>query len=427
MCSYDTDCQALAWLYGLKTSCMLQGKKVLIGITGSIAAYKIPLLVRLLIRNGAEVKVMMTPSACDFVTPLTLSTLSQSPVYIRPFNEADGSWTSHIELGSWADIIVMSPLSANTMAKMATGITDNLLTAVYLAARCPVFFAPAMDVDMFNHPSTQVNIRKLQSFGNMLIAPSEGELASGLHGFGRLEEPENIFRIIDGYFEKSGSLAGKKLLVTSGPTVEPIDPVRFISNHSSGLMGNSIAMEAASRGAKVTLVSGPVNELPVHPNIEIINVVAAAEMYEKTVKAFRKADIAVMAAAVADYSPVKSSDKKIKKGDNELFTLELKATKDILAECGKIKKAGQILAGFALESDDEMNNASKKLHTKNLDCIVLNSLQDNGAGFGHKTNRIAILNKNGKLRQYELKPKKDVASDILDYITDQFLPNKNKH
>jgi len=405
---------------------MLQGKKVLIGITGSIAAYKIPLLVRLFIRNGAQVKVVMTPSACDFVTPLTLSTLSQSPVYIKPFNEADGSWTSHIELGSWADIIIMAPLSANTMAKLATGITDNLLTAVYLAARCPVFFAPAMDVDMFNHPSTQANIRTLQSFGNILISPSEGELASGLHGFGRLEEPENIFRIISDYFSKSASLKGKKILITSGPTIEPLDPVRFISNHSSGLMGCSIAIEAASRGAKVTLISGPVKELPVHPYIEVVSINTAAEMFEEAVKAFRKADIAIMAAAVADFTPVNVLDKKIKKGMSETLAIELKATQDILAECGKLKKAGQILAGFALESDDEMNNARKKLHTKNLDCIVLNSLQDKGAGFGHQTNKVAILNKNGTARHYELKPKKDVASDIIDYISEHFLSNNNK-
>lgn len=406
---------------------MLKGKKILIGITGSIAAYKIPLLVRLLIRNGATVKVVMTPSACDFVTPLTLSTLSQSPVYIKPFNESDGSWTSHIELGSWADLIVMAPLSANTMAKMASGITDNLLTAVYLAARCPVFFAPAMDVDMFNHPSTQANIRTLQSYGNILISPSEGELASGLHGFGRLEEPENIFRIITDYFKNAASLAGKKVLVTSGPTIEPIDPVRFISNHSSGLMGNCIALEAASRGAKVTLVTGPVKELPVHPDIEVVSVTSAAEMYEKAVKAFRKADIAVMAAAVADYTPVKVSEKKIKKGATETLALELETTQDILAECGKLKKAGQVLVGFALETDDEMSNATKKLHTKNLDCIVLNSLQDKGAGFGHQTNKVDILNKNGKIKHFELKPKKEVASDILDYISEYFPSNKNKH
>lgn len=400
---------------------MLKGKKILIGITGSIAAYKIPLLVRLLIRNGAQVKVVMTPSACDFVTPLTLSTLSQSPVYIRPFNEADGSWTSHIDLGSWADIILMAPLSANTMAKMATGITDNLLTAVYLAARCPVFFAPAMDVDMFNHPSTQANIKTLQSFGNILISPAEGELASGLHGFGRLEEPENIFLIIEEYFKKSGSLSGSHVLITSGPTIEPIDPVRFISNHSTGLMGNSIATEAAARGARVTLISGPVYEYPNHPSIEVIRVNTAAEMYEQTMQVFATTDIAIMAAAVADYTPSSVSDKKLKKDDVATLHIELKVTNDILAECGKKKQAGQILVGFALESDNEINNALKKLHTKNLDCIVLNSLQDKGAGFRSQTNRIAIIEKNGTVTHYELKPKKEVATDILNFITERLL------
>lgn len=400
---------------------MLKGKKVLIAVTGSIAAYKIPLLVRLLIRNGAQVKVVMTPSACDFVTPLTLSTLSQSPVYIKPFNESDGSWTSHIELGSWADVMLVAPLSANTLAKMATGITDNLLTAVYLAARCPVFFAPAMDVDMFNHPSTQANIKKLQSFGNMLIAPAEGELASGLHGFGRLEEPENIFRILTKHFEKSGSLTGKNVLITSGPTIEPIDPVRFISNHSSGIMGNSLAAEAVARGARVTLVSGPVHNLPVHPQITIVQVNTALEMHDQVMQNFKKADIAIMAAAVADYTPVVVADNKIKKGDKEKLTLELAATKDILAECGKKKKEKQVLVGFALESIDEEKNAVSKLHTKNLDLIVLNSLRDKGAGFGHTTNRVTIHDKSGKSKQFELKPKAEVAADIFDYIIKNFL------
>lgn len=395
---------------------MLKGKKILIAITGSIAAYKIPLLVRLLIKDGAEVKVVMTPSACDFVTPLTLSTLSQSPVYILPFNETDGSWTSHIELGSWADVMLFAPLSANTMAKMATGITDNLLTAVYLAARCPVYFAPAMDVDMYYHPTTQSNITKLQSFGNLLIAPAEGELASGLTGFGRLEEPANIFKILECHFEKAGSLNGVKVMITSGPTIEPIDPVRYISNHSSGQMGNSLAMEAAMRGADVTLITGPVHELPNHPAINIIKVGTAAEMFNAAIGNFRKCNVAIMAAAVADYKPVVYADKKIKKSSSVKFNLELVPTADILAECGKIKKKGQVLAGFALETDNEIENAGKKLNTKNLDFIVLNSMRDKGAGFGYATNKVTIVNREGDTLEYGLKPKSEVAADILDQV-----------
>jgi phosphopantothenoylcysteine decarboxylase / phosphopantothenate---cysteine ligase len=290
---------------------MLCGKKILIGITGSIAAYKIPYLIRLLIKEEVQVKVVMTQSACDFVTPLTLSALSQNPVSIEPFSESDGKWHSHIELGSWADLFLIAPLSANTMAKMATGITDNLLMATYLAARCPVFFAPAMDVDMFNHPTTQDNIRKLQSFGNHLIAPREGELASGLTGYGRMEEPESIISILDSYFNRTLDLLGKKVLISSGPTVEAIDPVRFISNHSSGQMGNALAMEAAGRGAKVTLVSGPVKELPVHPNISIVKVTTSAQMHEACVSQFNASDICIMAAAVADYIPENPSLGKI--------------------------------------------------------------------------------------------------------------------
>lgn len=400
---------------------MLKGKKIIVAITGSIAAYKIPFLVRLLIRDGAEIKVLMTPSACDFVTPLTLSTLSHSPVCIKPFDESDGSWTSHIELGNWADVMLFAPLSANTMAKMATGITDNLLTAVYLAARCPVFFAPAMDVDMYNHPSTQANIKRLQSFGNILIAPAEGELASGLQGCGRLEEPVNIHKILEQHFANQESLAGKKVLVTSGPTVEPIDPVRFISNHSSGLMGNCLAAEAARRGADVVLISGPVHELPVHPNIQTVKVTRAEEMLKETVSRFGEADITIMAAAVADYAPVNAAGQKIKKSAGEGLTLQLSRTKDILAELGKTKKAGQVLVGFALETEHEIENAVRKLHTKNLDCIVLNSLQDKGAGFSHDTNRISIIRDKEQVSTYELKPKTAVASDILDYIAEHFL------
>lgn len=398
---------------------MLQGKKILVGVTGGIAAYKIPFLIRLLIRQGAEVKVVMTKSATDFVTPLTLSVVSQNPVSIFPFNESDGTWHNHIELGSWADAFLLAPLTANTMAKLAHGNTDNLLTAVYLASRCPVFFAPSMDVDMFNHPATRENILKLRSFGNILIEPREGELASGLTGFGRMEEPEQIVQILDNYFENRLSLKGKKMLVSAGPTLEAIDPVRFISNHSSGLMGKAIAMEAANRGASVDLVLGPVALKIEHPGIRVHKVVSAQEMYDACLRLFRDSDIAVMAAAVADYTPAEPSVEKIKKTGDEL-NLRLTRTKDILAELGRQKTAGQLLVGFALETSDEKENALHKLHTKNLDFIVLNSLKDQGAGFGTDTNKISILQKNGKVTDFGLKPKSGVAADILDEILNQF-------
>jgi phosphopantothenoylcysteine decarboxylase/phosphopantothenate--cysteine ligase len=393
---------------------MLSGKKILIGITGSIAAYKIPFLIRLLIKEEAEVKIVMTQSACDFVTPLTLSALSQNPVSIQPFSESDGKWHSHIELGSWADVFLLAPLSANTMAKMTTGITDNLLMATYLAARCPVFFAPAMDVDMYNHPTTQANISKLQSFGNNLIAPREGELASGLSGYGRMEEPENIVAILRDFFLRNLDLSDKKVMITSGPTLEAIDPVRFISNHSSGRMGNALALEAAKRGAKVILISGPVNELPTHEAIEIVQVTTARQMYEACINRFPESDLCIMAAAVADYIPEYPSENKIKKGESAL-TLNLVKSVDILAELGSKKRRGQVLAGFALETDNEINNAQAKLHKKNLDFIVLNSLKDTGAGFATSTNLVTILDKNGKVLPFELKSKALVAEDILDY------------
>jgi len=393
---------------------MLSGKKILIGITGSIAAYKIPFLIRLLIKEGAQVKIVMTRSACDFVTPLTLSALSQNPVSIEPFSESDGRWHSHIELGSWADIFLIAPLSANTMAKMATGITDNLLMATYLAARCPVFFAPAMDVDMYNHPTTQANISKLQSFGNHLIAPREGELASGLTGYGRMEEPETIVSLLDEFMSRKLTLLDKKVLISSGPTFEAIDPVRFIGNHSSGRMGNSLALEAAQLGAKVVLVSGPVKELPEHENIEIVQVTTAQQMYEACTGRFPDSDICIMAAAVADYIPENPSGSKIKKGE-ATWTLKLIKSVDILAELGGKKRKGQVLAGFALETDNEISNAKEKLHKKNLDFIVLNSLKDAGAGFATQTNQVTILDKNGEILPFDLKPKSQVAEDILDY------------
>jgi len=394
---------------------MLQGKKILVGITGGIAAYKIPFLIRLLIKEGASVKVVMTAEACDFVTPLTLSALSQHPVAIEPFSPADGTWHSHIELGSWADAFVIAPLTANTMAKMAHGITDNLLLATYLAARCPVFYAPSMDVDMYHHYTTQQNIATLKAHGNILIAPHAGELASGLTGMGRLEEPQNIVEMLQDFFSRQQTLAGKNVLISSGPTIESIDPVRYISNHSSGRMGNALALEAAGRGAKVTFVSGPVAEYPQHPSIQVIQVTSAAEMHARCTEFFAAADIAIMAAAVADYTPEQPEKEKIKKKEQG-FQLTLVKTKDILADLGRIKREGQFLVGFALETNNEIENAMHKLHTKNLDFIVLNSLRDEGSGFGVATNKISIIGNDKSISEYALKTKSEVAADILDCI-----------
>jgi len=399
---------------------MLKGKKILLGITGGIAAYKIPFLIRLLIREGAFVKVVMTSEACNFVTPLTLAALSQNPVSIEPFNQNDGTWHSHIELGSWADAFVIAPLTANTMAKMATGITDNLLLATYLAARCPVFYAPSMDVDMYHHKTTQQSISALQLNGNILIAPHVGELASGLTGMGRLEEPQNIVAILHNYFAGQQTLAGKNILISSGPTIEPIDPVRFISNHSSGRMGYALALEAASRGAKVTFVSGPVNEYPNHSLIQIIRVNSAFEMHNECMEHFSKSDIAIMAAAVADYTPQNPEVEKIKKSESS-FSLNLVKTRDILYLMGKQKRTDQVLVGFALETNNEIDNAIVKLNTKNLDFIVLNTLNDEGAGFGYNTNKIRIIDKYQTVTEFELKPKTGVASDIFDVIQKKFI------
>ncbi len=394
---------------------MLKGKKILIGISGSIAAYKIPLLVRLLIKEGAEVKVVMSSVACDFVTPLTLSTLSQKPVLIEPYNKVDGSWNSHVEWGRWADVFIMAPVSANTLAKMAAGIADNLLTTTYLAAKCPVFFAPAMDLDMFHHPTTKRNVNSLLSFGNRLIEPQVGELASGLCGEGRMEEPEVIFEVIKGFFLKTNDLSGKKLLISAGPTYESIDPVRFIGNHSSGKMGYAIAQEAAKRGAEVILVSGPVELQAYHPNITTVKVKSADQMAEACFKAFSDSDICIMAAAVADYKVADPSLQKIKKTGTSL-SLELVKNTDILAELGKMKKTGQFLTGFALETENENFNAREKLKNKNLDLIVLNSLNDAGAGFGTDTNKVTLFFNDGKISEIPLKSKVQVAVDIVDAI-----------
>lgn len=404
---------------------MLKGKKILIGITGSIAAYKIPFLIRLLKKEGAEVQIILSPYAKEFVTPLTLATLSENAVLHEFHKRDDGSWFSHVNLGLWADLFLVAPLTANTMAKMAHGIADNLLLTTVLSVRCPLFFAPAMDLDMYKHPNTQANIKKLQSIGYKLIEPVEGELASGLIGFGRLEEPEKIFEVIKDFFEKKKPLKNKKALVNAGPTYEPIDPVRFIGNHSSGKMGVAIADALADLGAKVELVLGPSIEKPKNPNITIHNIITAEEMYEKCIGIFPSSDICVLSAAVADFTPYNTSETKIKK-EGGLSSIQLKPTKDILASLGSQKKKGQILVGFALETDNEHANAVKKLKSKNLDLIVLNSLQDKGAGFGHSTNKISIINNKQKTFEFPLKDKSEVAIDIVNTIVNQTIFNKKK-
>ncbi len=396
---------------------MLKGKKILIGITGSIAAYKIPYLIRLLVKEGAEVQVILTPNARDFVTPLTISTLSKRPALTFPFDNTDGTWNSHVDMGQWADLLLIAPASAATLSKMANGLADNLLVTTYLSAKCPVFFAPAMDLDMFKHPATKQNVEKLISFGHHLIEPQVGELASGLCGAGRMEEPENILEVIRDFFKKKNSFSHKKILVTAGPTYEAIDPVRFIGNFSSGLMGFEIAAEAAGRGAEVTLISGPTHLQCNHPSVKRIDVVSANQMMAACSETFPDSDITIMAAAVADFAPVAISETKIKK-DAALNHIQLKPTPDILATLGKRKNQHQILVGFALETNAELENAQKKLKNKNLDLIVLNSLNDKGAGFGLPTNKITIIAGNGEQREYPLKPKKEVASDILDRLAE---------
>ena len=394
---------------------MLRGKNIIIGITGGIAAYKIPMLVRLLKKEGADVQVLMTEAAKDFVTPLTLSVVSEKPVLSEFFKGQTGEWNSHIDLGIHADAILLAPLTANTMAKMASGMADNLLLTVVLAARCPVFFAPAMDMDMFQHPSTQENLKKLQSLGYRYIPPAEGKLASGLTGPGRIPEPEVLFKTLQDYFEASASFKGKKVLVSAGPTYEPIDPVRFIGNNSSGKMGIEIARAFVEEGASVDLVLGPVS-MEVHDaGITVHNVETAAEMAGKCKELFPESDITVMAAAVADFTPAKSAGKKIKK-EKPLTQIEVKPTEDILAALGKKKKENQLLAGFALETNDEIENAKGKLKKKNLDIIVMNSLREEGAGFGYDTNKITVILRNGETISYPLKSKKAVAKDIIHEI-----------
>ncbi len=391
---------------------MLKGKKILLGLSGSIAAYKSATLVRLLVKAGAEVKVVMTPAATGFIAPLTLSTLSKNEV-LSELAE-NNSWSNHVMLGRWADVMLIAPLSCNTLAKMSAGLCDNLLMAVYLSSVCPVIAAPAMDEDMWLHPSTKRNIKQIESFGNMVIPVENGELASGLRGEGRMSEPEHIITYLKDYFFKKDQFKGKKILVTAGPTYEAIDPVRFIGNHSSGKMGIALADEFKRRGAEVTLVCGPVSA-EVNKAINLIKVTSASEMYNACVDIFPGMDIAVMSAAVADYTIPDPAAEKIKKNGDSLV-LNLQKTKDILKTLGENKKTNQVLVGFALETNNEKEHALKKLHAKNADMIVLNSLNDPGAGFGHDTNKIVIFDKHGNEHQFDTKPKTAIASDIINTI-----------
>ncbi len=396
---------------------MLEDKKIILGVCGSIAAYKSASLVRLLIKAGAEVKVVMTPGSANFITPLTLATLSKNPVLIDYFIPETGEWNNHVELGLWADAIIIAPATANTLAKMSTGLCDNLLTAVYLSAKCPVYIAPAMDLDMWKHPSTVDNIEKLQSFGNILINPGTGELASGLYGEGRMAEPEEIVDFLSSEIKKKLLLAGKKILVTAGPTYEAIDPVRFIGNHSSGKMGFAIADELATMGADVTLVTGPTSEISKYSDIKRIDITTAAEMLSACELYYKDAVACVMSAAVADYTPTEVSPQKIKKTADHLH-IELKSTVDILKTLGEEKSSGQILVGFALETDNEEQNAILKLQKKNLDLIILNSLNDTGAGFKGDTNKITMIDSNLQKTTFPLKSKTDVARDICQKVAE---------
>jgi len=395
---------------------MLAGKRILLGVTGSISAYKSALLVRLLVKAGADVQVVMTESAQTFITPLTLATLSKRPVLTQfVANAQTGEWTNHVELGLWADVLVIAPASARTLARCANGLADDLLSAVYLSARCPVFFAPAMDLDMYQHPATTGNLTRLRSFGNQIINAEYGELASGLVGEGRLAEPETIVQTLIAHFSRRPELVGRHILITAGPTQEPIDPVRYISNHSTGKMGYAIARAFALAGAQVTLVSGP-TALPLPaPGIRRIDVRSAKDMFEATAAEFSSADLLILNAAVADYTPLHVADRKIKKKASE-FALDLTRTIDIAATLGARKQPGQWLMGFALETDNEHANALDKLQRKHLDWIVLNSLRDTGAGFGYDTNKITVMDKAGQTHEFALKSKDAVAQDLLDLV-----------
>lgn len=395
---------------------MLKGKHIILGITGGIAAYKSVSLLRLLIKAGAEVQVVITPAGKEFITPVTLSALSGKPVISEFFTANTGEWHSHVDLGLWADAMVIAPATASSIAKMANGVADNMLITTYLSAKTPVFIAPSMDLDMMAHPSTKRNIELLKSYGNYIIEPTEGELASHLIGKGRMEDPEEIVKFLSRFFACQQDLKGKHVLVTAGPTFEKIDPVRFIGNYSSGKMGYAIAEEAARRGAMVTLISGPVSITTNVQNINVIKVDSAQEMYDYCISSFPICDFAIMSAAVADYAPIEYCDKKIKREKDDIPTIRLKKNPDIAAKLGSIKKDGQMLIGFALETNNEENNAIDKLHRKNLDMIILNSLQDSGAGFGTNTNKITIYTKQEEKIEFPLKSKIEVAKDIIDII-----------
>jgi phosphopantothenoylcysteine decarboxylase/phosphopantothenate--cysteine ligase len=397
---------------------MLKNKNILLGVTGSIAAYKSALLIRLLVKAGANVKVVMTPASLDFITPLTLSTLAKNPVMIDFMKGKEGEWNNHVALGLWADAFIIAPASANTLAKMSTGLCDNLLLACYLSARCPVYVAPAMDLDMYKHPATVENLKRLSTFGNKIIPPGTGELASGLSGEGRMAEPEEILAFIEKEFSKKKlALSGKKVLITAGPTYEALDPVRFIGNHSTGKMGFALAEEFANQGASVSLISGPTSLTTENKSIHRIDITSAEELYEAALKEFKTADVSILSAAVADYKPEKISEQKIKKSDTAPV-INLVPTKDTLFELGKLKRTNQLLVGFALETENEVENAKKKIKKKNLDLIVLNSLNDKGAGFKNDTNKVTIIDKYNNLTEFKLKTKQEVAKDILNTILD---------
>jgi len=402
---------------------MLQAKKILLGVSGSIAAYKSAMLTRLLVKEGCEVRVILTDSAAQFITPLTLATLSKNAVLTGLVKNDAGEWNNHVELGLWADAFVVAPASAHTLAKCAGGLCDNLLTAAYLSARCPVFFAPAMDLDMYRHAATRRNLDALKAYGNCIIPAGTGELASGLVGEGRMAEPEAIVEALRSHFTGTGKLAGKTVLVTAGPTHEAIDPVRFVGNHSSGKMGYALAECAAEQGATVHLVSGPTYLTLQHPRVHVHRVTSARQMYDAAAVYFPGADVVLLAAAVADYAPKHRADQKIKKKE-AVFSLELEKTVDIAATLSKQKREGQLMVGFALETEHERENAVAKLHSKNLDLIVLNSLRDEGAGFGHETNKVTLFDRSGQSHETGLQSKKEIARTIIDAILQKFPHEK---
>jgi len=394
----------------------MKGKKIILGITGSIAAYKAAYLIRALVKKGAEVQVVITPAGKEFITPLTLATLSRNPVISEFFSNRDGTWNSHVDLGLWADAMLVAPATAATIGKMANGIADNMLITTYMSCKAPVFIAPAMDLDMYAHQSTQINLDRLRSYGNHIIEPSDGFLASGLEGKGRMTEPDDIVHVLEGFFNSEKDLQKKKILITAGPTYEKIDPVRFIGNYSSGKMGFALAEACAERGADVTLISGPVSLDVLHPSVRRIDVESADEMYDAAVSAFPSCDMAILCAAVADYKPKQRAVDKIKRGGRDDMELLLVQNKDIAASLGEIKQSHQKLVGFALETKDGIMNAKEKLNRKKLDMIVLNSLQDKGAGFKCDTNKVKLIDKEGKETDIPLKSKLEVAGDIIDYL-----------